>query len=140
MKFSTQRTVLATLWFAGFAGTLLEWLYLDWISQIGPNISAKLRDAILEQYIPVLVVIAAFYFASGPAGHARSKGQATPYYLALATSALWILVPIGFVFRACHDSDKTQEAVASMSAILPKFCVLVTAAMGFFFGKAPESR
>ena len=140
MRLARQRASLTLMWGASFALAILGYLYLRWVVWIDPDVSVQLLNSITGQYLPLLGAILGFYFAGRKSAYAEKKCQAVPFYLAIGVSALWNFIAVGFVLRACMDSNKSPDALNGLGTVTPKLSWLVAGAMVYFFGTSEEER
>lgn len=135
---NSLRLSLTLLWSVSFVAGMLAWAFLKWIVSIGPEASASLLEQITSQYAPYLGAVLAFHFAARGAGKPTQLRRSPSKYLALVMSALWNLLFLGFIAKACWDPNTTTEAADNIKVVIPKLSWIVAPAIGFFFGRAKE--
>jgi hypothetical protein len=118
---------------ACFVGAVLCLMFVSRGGAIG---SKNLTDAffkILGFYIPLLTLVATFFFRDNQGG-TSSKTPKETFYVALFITILWVLTPIFLMLSLQY----IEEILSMIDRLTPLGQSLALMALGYYFTKRPD--
>lgn len=141
-KSSKNRTIPSRsgrLWLMGIVVTCLVVAIADlfWIGRDGrirPDLKTEALVELLGIYMPLLSLMAAFYFGGSLAPRSSRSIRTTSFetfLVALIFTTLWALAPIVLMYEG-----EMEAILATLRKVRPVVDTLALAAIGYYFSKS----
>jgi hypothetical protein len=117
---------------ACFVGAVLCLMFVSRDGGIGSKNLSEAFFKILGFYIPLLALVATFFFRDNQGGTTAKTPKET-FYVALFITALWVLTPIFLLFSVQYIED----ILTYIDRLTPLGQSLALMALGYYFTKRP---
>ena len=115
-------------------GLIVAMVYLFSVASGGAIGSKNLEAAVIKFlgfYIPLLTLVATFYFKGSPGG-VDNQTPAGTLYFAIFIVAIWVLTPIFLLFSV----QSIEEILDYIDKLIPLGQSLALMALGYYFTKS----